>query len=145
MSFLIPVLLLGLWEVGRMVEIQQVVSNAAREGGRLASTAQYSDTQIITMVRQYLQDAGVPAATAQNAAVTVKNNGFTGNPTPLDNNPQNATELDQLIVTVSVPLQDLRWVSLYVVTNPNTTVTGQAAWSSLKDQSYPDPTPLPGY
>jgi hypothetical protein len=38
MPFLIA-LLVGLWEVGRVVMVQNVLDNAAREGGRLASTA----------------------------------------------------------------------------------------------------------
>ena len=35
--FLVP-LLLGLWEVGRLVEVEQFLNNAVREGGRQAST-----------------------------------------------------------------------------------------------------------
>ena len=31
-------LMLGTWEVGRMVEVSQILNNAAREGGRSAST-----------------------------------------------------------------------------------------------------------
>src|SRR5437667_5593500 len=89
-------LLLGVWEVGRMIEIQQVVGNAAREGARQASAGQLTDTQVIQLVRQYLQDAGIPAATATTDKVAVTNLGFPGNPTPPDNNPTNATEQDRL-------------------------------------------------
>ena len=35
--FLVP-LLIGLWEVGRLVEVEQFLNNAVREGGRQAST-----------------------------------------------------------------------------------------------------------
>src|SRR5437667_10401116 len=138
-------LLLGMWEIARMVEIQQIVGNAAREGARQASTGQVSDTQVIQVVKQYLQDAGIPAATAANANVTVTNLGFSGNPTPPDNNPVNATELDRLQITVSIPFESVRWISLYLVTNSSTTITGQTTFSCLKDLSYPDPTPLPGF
>ena len=31
------VLILGIWEVGRMVMVQQLIANAAREGGRQAA------------------------------------------------------------------------------------------------------------
>ena len=31
---ILVVLLLGLWDIGRMIEAQQVLSNAAREGAR---------------------------------------------------------------------------------------------------------------
>ena len=39
-AMILPViltLLLGIWEVGRMIEIQQILYNAAREGGRQAA------------------------------------------------------------------------------------------------------------
>src|SRR5262249_29828836 len=36
MLFVIP-LIIGIWEVGRMIHVQQVVANAAREGARLAA------------------------------------------------------------------------------------------------------------
>ncbi len=35
---LILLLLMGLWEIGRAIDVQQLMSNAAREGGRQAST-----------------------------------------------------------------------------------------------------------
>ena len=35
----ILLMLVGLWEVGRMVEVQQLLNNSVREGGRQASTA----------------------------------------------------------------------------------------------------------
>ena len=53
----------------------------------------------------YLQDAGLPT---QDVVVTVTNLGFPGNPTPPDNNPQDATQLDKLQVTVTMPFQDVR-------------------------------------
>jgi Flp pilus assembly protein TadG len=33
----------GLWEVGRVVEVQQLLANAAREAGRQAATGQYTN------------------------------------------------------------------------------------------------------
>ena len=62
-AMILPViltLLLGIWEVGRMIEIQQILYNAAREGGRQASTGQLTDAQVQTVVIQYLQTAGLP-------------------------------------------------------------------------------------
>jgi Flp pilus assembly protein TadG len=34
--FVVP-LLLAVWEVGRLIHVQQLLSNSAREGGRLAA------------------------------------------------------------------------------------------------------------
>jgi Flp pilus assembly protein TadG len=142
MGFLIPILLFGLWEAGRMVEVSQILHNAAREGARQASTGQLSDTQVQTVVKQYLQNEGLSIT---NAAVTVENLGFSGNPTPPDNNPQNASDLDRLSVEVTVPFADVQWVSFGVVSSPSTQLSGSAVWSSVKDRAYPTPTPPAGF
>src|SRR5262245_30276671 len=75
-AFVIPVLLafmLGIWEVGRMVAVQQVISNAAREAGRQASTGSYTNDQIISNTRDYLRRSGLPDAAATNATIHVTN------------------------------------------------------------------------
>src|SRR5262249_8726464 len=59
---LIIILLTGIWEVGRMVEVQQILSNAAREGARQASTGQITNADVEQVVVQYLNVAGIPTA-----------------------------------------------------------------------------------
>lgn len=39
MTLLVPALLFGLWEMGRLIHVKQIVANASREGARLASQA----------------------------------------------------------------------------------------------------------
>jgi Flp pilus assembly protein TadG len=131
---LIVTLLLGLWEGGRLIEIEQLMNNAAREGARQAASAQLNYSQVQQVVINYLASAGIPTA---NAVVTITNLGFPGNPSPPDNNPQNATQLDMLKVTVAVPFSDVRWIALNVVTNASTQMNGEATWCSLKDIPYP--------
>ena len=53
-------LMLGTWEVGRMVEVSQILNNAAREGGRSASTGQNTNSQVQQTVLNYLTNAGLP-------------------------------------------------------------------------------------
>jgi Flp pilus assembly protein TadG len=130
----IVMLLVGMWEGGRLIEVQQVLNNAAREGARQAAAGQLDATGVGTIVTNYLGAAGLPTG---NVTVAVQNNGFPGNPSPPDNNPQNATQLDQLQLTVTMPLSDVRWIALYLVTNANTVLSAQATWSSLKDLPYP--------
>jgi Flp pilus assembly protein TadG len=132
---LIVALLLGVWEVGQLIEITQMMNNAAREGARVAATGKASIADVQQTVLGYLQAAAIPTG---NAAVVVQNTGFPGNPPPPDNNPINATELDQLQVSVSIPFSDVRWIALYVVTNANTRLSGQSVWCSLKDIPYPE-------
>jgi len=55
MNFVMVPLMLGLWEMGRLVQVQQIVSNSAREGSRLAAQAQTinatgSPTQILSEI-----------------------------------------------------------------------------------------------
>ena len=131
---LIVLLLVGLWEAGRLIEVSQIMNNAAREGARQAATGQKTVAQVQQAVINYLQAAGLPTA---NAVVQVQNLGFPGNPPPPDNNPINATQLDEMQVTCTLPLEDVRWIALYLVTDTNTQLTGQAVWCSLKDIPYP--------
>lgn len=141
MLFLVPILLVGIWEVGRMTEVSQIMSNAVREGGRQAATGQLSDTQVIAVVQEYIANEGLPTA---NLNVTVTNLGFPSNPTPPDNNPQNATDLDQLQVQAYLPYADVAWIGFHMVTTASTKIYGTAQWSSMKDRSYPVPTPPAG-
>jgi Flp pilus assembly protein TadG len=141
MIFLVPLLLYGLLEVGRLVEVTQILNNAAREGGRQSSTGQRTDTEVQTIVLQYLQNEGL---NNKNAVVTVTNLGFPNNPTPPDNNPKHAHDLDRFQITVTVPFQDVQWVSFGAFTGPNTVLGAQAVWSSMKDLDYPEPVPPSG-
>ena len=101
MAMIAPVLLallMGLWEVGRYLSIQNLLDSAAREGGRMGSSGAYfssnnrinttapfgkmslpppsqnTDFELQKKVLLYLQAAGVSTA---NASVTVTNTGTT--------------------------------------------------------------------
>lgn len=130
----IVMLLLGLWEGGRLIEIEQILNNAAREGARQAASGQLNYSQVQAVVTNYLSNAGVPTG---NVVVAIQNLGFSGNPPPPDNNPQDATQLDQLKVIVAMPFNDVRWTTLSLVTNSSTQLNATAIWSSLKDIPYP--------
>ncbi len=56
--FLVP-LLIGLWEVGRLVEVQQYLNNAAREAGRQASTHDQTVTGVQNTIINYCAMNGV--------------------------------------------------------------------------------------
>jgi Flp pilus assembly protein TadG len=142
MLFLVPLFLYGLLEVGRMVEVSQILDNAVREGARQASTGQLSDTQCMAVVREYLLNEGLPTA---NVNVTVTNLGFPGNVSPPDNNPQHASDLDQLQIAATIPFKDVRWINLPLVSNTTTQLGASTTWSSMKDRAYPVPVPPPGY
>jgi Flp pilus assembly protein TadG len=130
------VLVVGIWELGRMVEVQQILSNAAREAGRQASTGTYTNDQIISNVRDYLKDAGLPAQAATNANITVTN-------TTSGKDAASAAELDHFVLTVSVAYSDLRWASLSLFTSSATNLTASAEWNSTKDVPVSVSTTIP--
>jgi Flp pilus assembly protein TadG len=60
----LPLILLisvAIFEFGRAYQVQQVLTNAAREGARVAVLPDYTDAQVVTIVRTYLTDGGLTA------------------------------------------------------------------------------------
>jgi Flp pilus assembly protein TadG len=140
LALLLPfllILLLGSWEVGRMVEVNQVLDNAVREGARQAASGQLTNAQIQQVVVAYLQNAGLPTG---NVVVTVTDLTAPGTDATA------ATQMDHFQVTVSMPFNDVRWVNLYLVSNSTSQLNAQATWFSLVDQVYPTTVTMPpGY
>ena len=63
----IPLVLLvtvSVFEFGRAYQTWQVLTNAAREGARVAVLADATDAQITSTVRNYMQSGQLPKATA---------------------------------------------------------------------------------
>jgi Flp pilus assembly protein TadG len=142
LALLMPVLLillLGVWEVGRMVQINQILNNAAREGARVASTGVNTYGDVNTVVTNYLTTAGISNLSGlqvQVANLTQNNNGPSYDPSQ-------ANSLDQLQVTVLLPFSNVRWNLLYLVTNANTQLMAQTTWCSNQNQPYPSNLAVP--
>jgi Flp pilus assembly protein TadG len=129
----------GLWEVGRVIEVQLVLANAAREAGRQAATGLYTNAQVQQTALNYLK-FGLNDTTGnmtRNATATVVDLNAPGSDV------SNATTLDPIQVTVTVPFADVRWINLSLVTTATSVLSGQATWVSLKDLAYPTATPQP--
>lgn len=90
-------LIFGMIEFGRMIMVQQIVTNASREGARMAildgATTSGHDG-VNTRVTEYLQEAGI-----QGASVTV-------NPDP----PDSAGWGEPVTVTVGIPFSQVTWL-----------------------------------
>jgi Flp pilus assembly protein TadG len=128
------ILLLGIWEVGRLVQISQIVNNAAREGARKASTGINTYSDVSTTVTNYLTAAGITNLSGLQIQVF---NVTQGNAGP-SYDPSQATQLDKLQVTVSLPLSNVRWALVnMLITDPNTQITATAVWLSNQDLAYP--------
>lgn len=73
----IPLVLLiavGIFEFGRAFQTWQVLTNAAREGARIAVLAATTDDQIKTSVRAYMKAGGLPLADDGAVNVEVERN-----------------------------------------------------------------------
>ena len=72
-AFTLPILLLvcvGILEFGRAYQTWQVITNASREGARVAVLPAYTDPSVDARVRTYLKNGGLPAAIVDNTAKT---------------------------------------------------------------------------
>jgi Flp pilus assembly protein TadG len=89
-------LVFGMIEFGRMVMIQQVITNASREGARKAVLDGASSSNVKSSVVTYMANGGVTIATSN---VTI-------NPT----DPTTAAAGSPVTVTVSVPFSQVSWL-----------------------------------
>jgi Flp pilus assembly protein TadG len=162
---LLVTLLLGLFEVGRAVEVQNVVNNCAREGARDASFGSANLQAVAANVLLYLQ-AAEPSAFGQghstsfvSPVVTLAANtyGYTcwdatankelftitftdvTNPTVTD--PTGMAQLDLYTINVSYPFSSVSWL-------PATQVVGfsrlsaAVTWACMLDSPFALPAGL---
>ena len=88
-------LILGMIELGRGLMVQQILTNAAREGARAAIMDGATTAGVKTIVTDYLTNSTISGGT-----VTV-----------CPNPPGNAGARQPVTVTVSVPAVDVLWTS----------------------------------
>jgi Flp pilus assembly protein TadG len=99
----VVLLMMGMWQVGRIAQMSRIVGDAAREGARVAAGGVNNGTPVTvanvqTAVQNYLQASGFPSAAYTGATITVTN---LSADTWTD--PGNAQPLDQFSVTVTIP------------------------------------------
>ena len=87
-------LVFGMIEFGRMVMVQQVITNASREGARQAVLDGATTTEVTNAVKSYLTSGSITGAT------------ITVSPNP----PSNAAFGDPVTVTVSIPFTKVSWL-----------------------------------
>jgi TadE-like protein len=147
LAFLLTPILLGIWEVGRLVYAQQVVANAAREGARLAAQGRvinrlgtpteisYSTgtPNIKDTVYQSLVTGGLGELAPGDIIVKFGFQGETPSTSP-SRNPYQGFKNEQFSVQVSIPFAKVRWINLGLV-NP-TTVEYKVDWQMLVDDAF---------
>jgi len=155
----IAFLLLGLWEVGRMTEVQQVMWNSTREASRDASMGQANLQAVTSNLLLYLQNAEPTAFAAGHSTniiapvvtlpantygytvwdTTANKELFTMTFTDMTNSavtdPTGMAQLDNYQIGVQVPYASIGWI-------PTALITGTARlyvsvnWVSLVDSPF---------
>lgn len=160
-AFVLPLLLLlivGIWEMGRILQVQTILNNAARDGARLAAQANLvNQTGTYTQIRF---DTGTPNIDASIRAYLTANNitdhtglvieltfieaATGGAPTnTVDADPYLGVKNQRFRVRVSIPYANVRWTTLTLI-NP-TTLSAETHWQCLVDDPFTVNTTLPGW
>lgn len=163
---LVILILSGLWEVGRMTEVQQVMWNSAREAARDASLGQDDLLKITNNLLTYLQKAE-PSAFGQGHTTSIKASvvslpkdtyGYTcwddtvnrelftmtytnaTNPTLTD--PTVALQLDRYEIGVQVPYPSIGWIPVPQITGRDRLYVA-VDWVSMRDSPFQITPALP--
>jgi Flp pilus assembly protein TadG len=138
-------IMVGVWEVGRLIQVSTVLNEAAREGARLAAGGASNTTAAtVALVRQRVRDhlasAGFPDTAYNGATITVTNLSSNSWTDPCDAQP-----LDPFSVTVTLPSGDafdsLKW-ALESITGVKT-MSATATWYSANDSQVVVDATLP--
>ncbi|MGL4550336.1 MAG: TadE/TadG family type IV pilus assembly protein [Gemmataceae bacterium] len=147
-AFLLPVLMvlvLGVWEIGRLIQIAQLANNAAREGARQASSAKYTIAQVRQATFEYLKNSGVPLHdTLDSSSVTLSTTNITITAVNEDGSETfDAAQFDRLRVTVTVPMKNFHWLSSNYFMPVGTAVNAAAGYLCVKDLPISVPSTIP--
>jgi Flp pilus assembly protein TadG len=147
----------GTWELGRLIQVDQIVTNAAREGARTAASgakvntfgqyvyvivqppttvAGYTSLYVSDIVNQYLIGAGI--TNTNNVQVT-----FTNQTTPANNQPYLSKKGELFEVDVAVPYNNFRWTQVTLI-NPGT-ITAKVRWAMLVNAPFNINTNIPDW
>jgi Flp pilus assembly protein TadG len=139
---ILVMLMFGIWELGRMMQVSQILGNAAREGARQAASGTRTNAEVQDYVTSYIRETdlgvyrtvgGVTTKVLVTPTVTVTNLTDSSR-----SDPSSANQNDVFRVTVSVPVTHFQWVSARFYNS--TSLTASATWSCLADQPVPTPS-----
>jgi Flp pilus assembly protein TadG len=133
MIFLILPMLFGTWEIGCLLDAQQTLTEAVREGGRQAASGAMTNAQVQQVVLQYLSNAGVRTT---NVTVTVTD--MVGGA-----DVSQAAQLDPIVVSATLPFANVDWSSTGQFVSRTAILSASCEWYSAKDAPYAAPPPAP--
>jgi len=110
MALVLPIfftVVLGIVEFGRAMMVGQMITNAAREGTRMAILDGETNTTVTNWIESFLNDSiNVSAA---DVTVTITVDPATGNPDPIDQI-GSALSKDLVTIKVSVPFDKVSYI-----------------------------------
>lgn len=151
-AFVLPLLftlMIGTWEVGRVIQMQQILVNAAREGARIAAQGQTITTSgtytqirtttgtpnVQTTVLNYLAGAGV----TNTSGVTVSFSFVDGDTSK--SNPFQGAKNQRFKVEVTLPYNNVRLTNLNLLNFTN--LIARVDWVSMADDTFTINTTIP--
>ena len=93
-------MIFGMIEFGRMVMVQQVITNSSREGARIAVLDGTAGADVVAAVENYLNSAHLSGADVRV---------LTGDP-PIESEPSTAGYGEPITVTVRIPFSQVSWL-----------------------------------
>jgi Flp pilus assembly protein TadG len=156
---LLLLLLVGVWELGRIIQVQHHLNNATRDAARLAAQANtvsssgaYTQIRFRTgtpniesSIRSYLTASGVTDHANLVIELQFVEGPSPGSPGPsgTEADPYTGTKNQRFRVRVTLPYANVRWTTLSLI-NPQT-LTAEAYWQCLVDDPFTLDTSLPGW
>jgi Flp pilus assembly protein TadG len=166
---LVLFILAGLWEVGRITEVSNVMMNSAREAARDASLGQDTLSTVASNLLTYLQSAEPTAfgqghttksmsSSAYGLSLAANTTGityidttvspnrelftvtFTDLTTPSTTDPTGMAQLDQYQISVQVPYASIAWSPIPQITGTSR-ISVTTTWVCMVDS----PFTIPGY
>jgi hypothetical protein len=148
---LLVILIVGVWEIGRLIQLQQIMNTAAREGARLAAQAtiinatgdstqvsmQSSDPNVQDTIRDSLQAAGISNLNGLQITFEFIKGDLSAT------EPYRGVKNQRFRIRVTLPYANLRWTNLGLI-NP-TTLGGECTWQMLVDDPFTLNSNLPGW
>ena len=139
LAFVLPlllILLVGIWEISRVVDAYQLLNNACREAGRQAAAGKMTAAEVQQVVLDYLEGANVSTAGVSTPVLENLTDASRSNP-------MEAEQLDHYRVTVSLPVVNIEWSSLHFFTDSTTMLSTSVDWYSMRDQELVVTTTIP--
>jgi hypothetical protein len=155
-TVLVP-LMLGTWEIGRLVQVQQIMDEAVREGARIAAQGRIinlygsytevviSDTDpakpdVYSAVKNHLSAAGLNT-TGLNVTFTFLNAG--GTPVSTPQYPYQGTKGQRFRVIATLPYTSFRWTNagFFNISQAKSSID----WVCLADDPFTVDTTLPSW